>query len=117
MTQTPIRPGRFSYNTGQIDVVPLGSFTSAGQTSSPISINSRSFLLVTQVIGAGSTVQVGLEGSLDGTNFFTLGSEAVYSTEGFFAIRFTEFPVAFVRARITNITAGTPTITFTLSSY
>jgi hypothetical protein len=116
MTQTPIIPGRYSYEDSGIDVVALGSRVATGNTNG-VRVNSRAFLLQTQVANIGTSVTVRLEGSLDGINYFTLGTDTTYSANGFFALTLLEIPVAFVRANLVTINTGTPTVTFTLGAF
>ena len=116
MTSTPITPGRYAYDSSSVDSVLLGSRTAIGSTSG-VRVNSRAFLLQTQVAAVGTSVTVRLEGSLDGTNFFALGSDQTYTANGFFAATYLEIPVAFVRATLVTISAGTPTVTFTLGAF
>lgn len=116
MTSTPITPGRYAYDSSSIDVISLGSRTTTGSTSA-VRVNSRAFLLQTQVANIGTSVVVRLEGSLDGTNFFSLGSDQTISANGFSAVTYLEIPVAFVRATLVTINTGTPTVTFTLGAF
>lgn len=116
MTQTPIVPGRFSDNVSQIDVIPLGSRTATGATTG-YRVNSRAFLLQTQVANVGTSVTVRLEGSLNGVDYFPLGTDTTYTANGFFALTFLEIPVPWARANLVTINTGTPTVTFTLGEY
>lgn len=116
MTSTPIVPGRYSYEESQVEVTPLGSLTSAGSSSS-VRINSRAFLLQTQVANIGTSVVVRLEGSLDGINFFAIGTDQTITANGFFASTYLQVPAPFVRATLATINTGTPTVTFTLSAF
>jgi len=116
MTQTPITPGRYSYDESGVDVITLGSRVATGATSG-VRVNSRAFLLQTQVANVGTSVTVRLEGSLDGTNYFPLGTDTTYSANGFFALTLLEIPAAFVRANLVTINTGTPTVTFTLGAF
>lgn len=116
MTQTPITPGRYSSHSSGIDVLSLGARATTGVTTG-VRVNSRALLLQTQVATVGTSVVVRLEGSLDGTNYFPLGSDTTYSANGYYALTFTEVPVAFVRANLVTINTGSPTVTFTLGSF
>lgn len=116
MTQTPITPGRYAYEESSVDVVSLGSRTTVGTTAA-VRVNSRAFLLQSNVTTIGTGVTVRLEGSLDGTNFFPLGSDTVYSANGFYAITYQQIPCTWVRANLVNINTGTPTVAFTLGAF
>ena len=116
MTITPIVNGRFASDTGEVDVITLGARSATGATNS-VRTNSRAFLLQTQVATIGTSVVVRLEGSLDGTNYFSIGSDATYTANGFYAVTFLEQPVRFVRANLVTINTGTPMVTFTLGAF
>lgn len=116
MTQTPITPGRYAYDESAVDVVSLGSRTTVGPTSA-VRVNSRAFLLQSNVSSIGTGVTVRLEGSLDGTNFFPLGTDTTYTANGFFALTFLEIPCTWLRANLVNINTGTPTVAFTLGAF
>jgi hypothetical protein len=116
MTQTPITPGRYAFDESAVDVVSLGSRTSAGSTSA-VRINSRAFLLQSNVTNIGTDVVVRLEGSLDETNFFPLGTNTTYTANGFYALTFLEIPCTWVRANLVSINTGTPTVAFTLGAF
>ena len=116
MTSTPIVNGRYASDTGEVDVSAIGARSAVGFTNS-VRTNSRAFLLQTQVASIGTSVVVRLEGSLDGTNFFSLGSDQTYSANGYFAVTYLELPVRFVRANLITINAGSPMVTFTLGAF
>jgi hypothetical protein len=65
----------------------------------------------------GTSVVVRLEGSLDGTNFFAIGTDQTITANGFFASIYAQIPAPFVRATLVTIDTGTPTVTFTLSAF
>lgn len=116
MTQTPITPGRYALDESGVDVTPLGSRTAVGPTPA-VRVNSRAFLLQSTVAGIGAGVTVRLEGSLDGTTFFSLGTDTTYNADGSYALIYTQIPCTWVRANLVNINTGTPTVAFTLGSF
>lgn len=69
------------------------------------------------VASIGTSVVVRFEGSLDGTNFFSLAaSDTTISSNGTTGYNFTNFPLKAVRGRLVTINTGTPTVTFVMSA-
>jgi hypothetical protein len=115
MTATPIPSGRYSdRNFGDVTVTPLGAVTAAATNTPLRRAPSSNVLLQTQVAGIGTDVVVQLIGSLDGTNWFTIGPTQTITTNGTFAATYTGLASVFLGARLVSINTGTPTVTFTL---
>jgi hypothetical protein len=69
------------------------------------------------VASIGTSVVVRFEGSLDGTNFFSLAaSDTTISSNGTTGYNVTNFPLKAVRCRLVTINTGTPTVTFVISA-
>lgn len=94
----------------------LNAVTSTGASS----IKQLPFLVTTHTVqatitGAPTAVTVDLEGSLDGTTFFALGThpftgDELTATAAMFHV--VDKPVSYVRLNLTVLTAGTaPTVT------
>jgi hypothetical protein len=69
------------------------------------------FTVAVTVTGAPSGCAVQLQGSLDGTNWYSLGA-ATSNTSGTAAVSVANSPARYVRANLTTLTGGTsPTVT------
>jgi hypothetical protein len=69
------------------------------------------------VASIGTSVIVRFEGSLDGTNFFSLSAtDTTISSNGTTGYNFPNFPLKAVRGRLVTITTGTPTVTFVIAA-
>jgi hypothetical protein len=64
----------------------------------------RSFTMFKTIVGVFSALVVALEGSIDGTNWFTLGTD---STTAAGVTHVIDKPVLFIRANVTTFTGGT----------
>lgn len=116
MTATPISPGRYSdRNIGEFTVTPLGAVATAATNTPLRRVRSSDVLLQTNVAGIGTDVVVQLIGSLNGVDWFTLGSTQTITANGFFAATYTGLACPFLGARLVSINTGTPTVTFTLA--
>lgn len=111
-TTTSIVPGRYS-DEGEVRVTSLGSRTTVGNTIGVL-VNSRNITLQAQVATIGTNVVVQALGSLDGVNYFNIGSSATYTANGYYAINVTA-PVKYIAARLVSISTGTPTVTFSVA--
>ncbi|MGA0128663.1 MAG: hypothetical protein ACO3I1_05185 [Burkholderiales bacterium] len=75
------------------------------------------FVFQITVANIGTNVVVRAEGSLDGTNYFNLGSgDTTISGNGTTKLTFADIPVKYVRGRLVSISTGTPTVTFVISA-
>jgi len=96
----------------------IDSTTIATQTGTAYALPSPAAQLAWQVVITGTPVSITilLEGSLDNTTWFTLDSTSVVTG----ALRSINTPVAFVRARVSAISAGTTSrisVTFLARGY
>lgn len=64
----------------------------------------KTFTFMKTVVGVFTTLVVTLEGSLDGNNWFTLGSDNTIANGATFVV---DRPCLFVRANITSFASGT----------
>jgi hypothetical protein len=65
----------------------------------------------------GTNVVVRAEGSLDGTNYFNLGSgDTTINANGTTKLIYSDTPVKYVRGRLVSISGGTPSVTFVISA-
>lgn len=65
----------------------------------------------------GTNVVVRAEGSLDGTNYFNLGSgDTTITTNSTTKLIYSNTPVKFVRGRLVSISTGSPSVTFVISA-
>jgi hypothetical protein len=68
------------------------------------------------VASVSTNVVVNFEGSLNGTNFFSLASNTTLTANGTTGYNFANFPLKAIRGRLVSISAGTPTVTFVMSA-
>lgn len=96
--------------TGNRPHASLNAVTGVGAgTSIDLEFAYRCFTMQTTVTGAPTAVSITLQGSLDGTNWFTLATST--STTGDLQ-HVVDKPVRFVRANLGTLTGGTaPTVT------
>jgi hypothetical protein len=98
------------------------ALTSAGTTNTFVvsdqnnaGTNSVGFQVT--VAAVGTNVIVRFEGSLDGTNFFSLGaSDTTLTANGTTGYNFGNFPLKAIRGRLVSILTGSPTVTFVMSA-
>lgn len=77
----------------------------------------KDFVFQITVSSIGTNVVVRAEGSLDGTNYFNLGSgDTTISGNGTSSLNFTDFPVKYVRGKLVSISGGTPSVAFLISA-
>jgi len=77
----------------------------------------KDFVFQITVASIGTNVVVRSEGSLDGTNYFNLGSaDTTFTANGVFKLTYSGIPVKYVRGRLVSISAGTPSVTFVISA-
>lgn len=83
----------------------IGSAVATGQNSNVVDFFSvrKDFGVQVNYSGTITTASIQLQGSIDGTNFFNIGSAYTTTTSGYFAV--TNQPVRFVRVAVT-ITGG-----------
>lgn len=98
------------------------ALTSAGVTSAALvadqnnaGTSSVAFQVTVASIGINAVVR--FEGSLDGTNFFSLAAtDTTITANGTTGYNFTNFPLKAIRGRLVSISGGTPTVTFVMSA-
>lgn len=77
----------------------------------------QNFVFQINAASVGTNVVVRAEGSLNGTNYFNLGSgDTTITASGVSKLSFADLPVKYVRATLVSITGGTPTVTFVISA-
>ena len=77
----------------------------------------KNFVFQITVASIGTNVVVRAEGSLDGTNYFNLGSgDTTITSNGTTKLIFADAPVKYVRGTLVSISAGTPSVTFVISA-
>ena len=77
----------------------------------------KNFVFQINAASVGTNVVVRAEGSLNGTNYFNLGSgDTTITASGVSKLSFADLPVKYVRATLVSITGGTPTVTFVISA-
>lgn len=77
----------------------------------------KNFVFQITVANINTNVVVRAEGSLDGTNYFNLGSgDTTITSNGTSRLIFADAPVKYVRGTLVSIAAGTPTVTFVISA-
>lgn len=75
------------------------------------------FVFQIKVSSIGTNVVVRAEGSLDGTNYFNLGSgDTTITANGTTKLNFVGFPVKYVRGTLVSISTGTPSVSFVISA-
>lgn len=98
------------YQTAQR--MPARRMTTLSANGSTDAVNldgtHRSFVFQTVVTGAPASFTMTFQGSLDGTNWYTLGSSTATAGEAQFVV---DKPAQFVRATLSALTGGTaPTV-------
>ncbi len=104
--------GKLSVGAG---LLPLSSLAAAaatgGGTPYDLGVCHGNFSMAVTVAGGPSGCGVQLQGSLDGTNWYSLGS-ATSNTSGTAVATASNTPARYVRANLTTLTGGTsPTVT------
>ena len=98
------------------------ALTNTGTTSSCVVAEGNGsactdFVFQVTVANVGTNVIVRFEGSLDGTNFFSLQSpDTTITANGTTGYSFSGKPLKAVRGNLVTITTGTPTVTFVISA-
>jgi hypothetical protein len=65
----------------------------------------------------GTNVVIRAEGSLDGVNYFNLGSgDTTLTANGTTKLTYSNIPVKYVRGRLVSISTGSPSVTFVISA-
>jgi len=106
-----------AHTLGLPPIVSLSAVSAvgAGAVLDGLAVRQNAVMAVTASAGVASG-DVQLEGSLDGVNFFNLGSAVSTTTASTTtAVTVTNALVRFVRAAITTVIAGTETSTVTVS--
>lgn len=94
-----------------------GTSTTALQVAVQDIAACKTFVFQINATSVGTNVVVRAEGSLDGTNYFNLGSgDTTITASGVSKLNFVDLPVKYVRATLVSITGGTPTVTFVISA-
>jgi hypothetical protein len=76
----------------------------------------ENFVFQITVASIGTNVVVRAEGSLDGTNYFNLGSgDTTITANGTTKLTYSNIPVKYVRGTLVSISTGTPSVTFVIS--
>jgi hypothetical protein len=107
-----------SYSLGVQPIKSLSAVSATGAGTALDGVVSRANAVATVSSSGGTSAgSVVLEGSLDGTNYFTLGSAVTTSAASTtYTVAATNVFVRYVRARVaTSITAGTITAWVSLS--
>jgi len=77
----------------------------------------QNFVFQIRVSSIGTNVVVRAEGSLDGTNYFNLGSgDTTITANGTTKLNYSNFPVKYVRGTLVSISTGTPSVAFVISA-
>lgn len=77
----------------------------------------KNFVFQINAAAVGTNVVIRAEGSLDGTNYFNLGSgDTTITVSGISKLAFSDLPVKYVRATLVSISGGTPTVSFVISA-
>lgn len=91
--------------------------TGALQVAAQDTAACKNFVFQITVANIGTNVVIRAEGSLDGTNYFNLGSgDTTITANGTTRLAFSDLPVKYVRATLVSISTGTPTVTFVISA-
>lgn len=94
-----------------------GTSTAALQVAVQDTAACQNFVFQIKVASIGTNVVVRAEGSLDGTNYFNLGSgDTTITANGTTKLNFNGFPVKYVRGTLVSISTGTPSVTFVISA-
>lgn len=97
----------------QFDSEAFAPLTATGPTaaSGPFEFAPTHHTVQAVVTGAPTAVSAQLQGSLDGTDFFNVGTAQSVPSGGIFSIP--DFPLLWVRVQLATLTGGTsPTVTF-----
>lgn len=93
------------------------SSTAALQTAVQDTAACQNFVFQISVSSIGTNVVVRAEGSLDGTNYFNLGSgDTTITSNGTTKLSFVNMPVKYVRGTLVSISTGTPSVAFVISA-
>lgn len=99
------------------------ALTSAGTSTTALKIADQdnaacqTFVFQITVASIGINVVVRAEGSLDGTNYFNLGSgDTTITSNGTSRLVYADMPVKFIRGTLVSISTGTPSVTFVVSA-
>lgn len=99
------------------------ALTTGGTSTAPLQVAvqdiaaCKTFVFQITVASIGTNVVVRAEGSLDGTNYFNLGSsDTTITSNGTTKLNFVDLPVKYVRGTLVSISAGTPSVTFVISA-
>lgn len=77
----------------------------------------KNFVFQITVSTIGTNVVVRAEGSLDGVNYFNLGSgDTTITANGTTRLSFADLPVKYVRGTLVSISTGTPSVKFVISA-
>lgn len=77
----------------------------------------RNFVFQIKVASIGTNVVVRAEGSLDGVNYFNLGSgDTTITANGTTKLNYADLPVKYVRGALVSILTGTPSVSFVISA-
>ena len=94
-----------------------GTSTTALQVAVQDTAACKNFVFQITVANIGTNVVVRAEGSLDGTNYFNLGtSDTTITSNGTSRLVFADLPVKYVRGTLVSISTGTPSVTFVISA-
>jgi hypothetical protein len=94
-----------------------GTSTAALQVAVQDTAACKDFVFQITVASVGTNVVVRAEGSLDGTNYFNLGSgDTTITANGTTKLIYSGTPVKYVRGTLVSISTGTPTVTFKISA-
>lgn len=110
--------GKLAVTTGIGSMTALSAVTSTGAgTALDLGAAYGKFALQVKHTGSPATVIVTIEGSVNGTDYMTIGTWTAVSQANGDIIFVTDKPCAYVRANLTTLTGGTaPTVTATLAS-
>lgn len=99
------------------------ALTSAGTSTDALQVAvqdvaaCQNFVFQIKVVSIGTNVVVRAEGSLDGTNYFNLGSsDTTITANGVSKLVYTNTPVKYVRGALISISAGSPMVSFVISA-
>lgn len=99
------------------------ALTTAATSTAPLQVAvqdvaaCQNFVFQINATSVVTNVVVRAEGSLDGTNYFNMGSsDTTISSSGVSKLVFTAMPVKYVRGTLVSITGGTPSVAFTISA-
>lgn len=100
-----------------------GALTVADTATAPLQVAVQdlsacsNFVFQITVATIGTNVVVRAEGSLDGVNYFNLGSgDTTITANGTTKLIYSNSPVKYVRGRLVSISTGSPSITFVISA-